>query len=186
MFLRVLFLSLFLVLPPQLTSAASFSVFDAYPTALVVESADYSLELSLQQQLKSRYEWAFRLPVYDKRDAGGFIKRQPGEQFFLNNKGVVNLTTVQAYMGSNSLQRLVILRVDDLSAFVYHGFSDEAEFADLQVRGNAVVVDANGKILFQLKIRRWEQVELGADNGVEALLIEEWEHFLSKTKMIKN
>lgn len=186
MFLRALLLSLVLFLPSQLAAAASFSVFDAYPTALVVESTDYSLESSLRQQLKSRYEWAFRLPIYDKRDVGGFIKRQPGEPFFLNNKGSVNLKAVQAYMMQNSLQRLVVLHIDVLSAFVYHGFSDEAEFADLQVRGSAVVVDANGKILSQLQIRRWEQVELGADNGVESLLIEEWEHFLDKTKAIKN
>ena len=186
MLLKSIVFLLMLFFPCQSWAAEPFSVFEARPTALMVETDGQALNTSLQQQLLLKYQWAFRFPQYEKQPVGGFVVHKKGEPFLQDRVGNISVATVRDYMKSNGLQRLALLRIDELSSFVYHDFGDEEEIEDARVHGVATLVDQEGNILLQRRIHYWEKQFVAVDSGPDVLLLKEWDRFLEEVKKLEN
>lgn len=177
---------LMLFFPCQSWAAEPFSVFEARPIALMVETDGQALNMSLQQQLLSKYQWAFRFPMYEKQAVDGFVVHKKSEPFLQDRVGKISVPAVRDFMKSKGLQRLALLRIDELSSYIYHDFWDEEEIEDARVRGVATLADQEGNILLQRRIHSWKRQFVAVDSGPDILLLEEWDRFLAAVKNINN
>ncbi len=190
MWARWLVLLAVLFFPVQARAASEpVSVFDARPISIVIETSE-RLSPPVQDKLLELYRWTFRLPAYDKQPFSEPIALKKGYNPLQDRKGNIAAGAVREHMAKANLQRLVLLRIDELSSFIYHHWSifdeDDVEIEEARVQAVATLVDQDGRVLLQRKIRRWERREYTVDSGPVPLLLEEWERFLKEAGTTNN
>ena len=185
MLARWLVLLAVLFLSTQGLANASVSVFDARPVSIIVETNE-RLDKVVLDKLLEQYRWAFRLPAYDKQPFGEPIALKKAYLPLQDHKGKIAVEAVRGQMKTMNLQRLVLLRIDEMSAFIHRRWDlfhdDDDEVAEVRVLAVATLVDQEGRVLFQRRIRRWEWQELMVDGGPGPLLLDEWERFLKAAR----